>query len=1331
MAKVQNIFAKGIINKDSDSRFVDAAELIDAENFFVNTVDGESGGIGKNALGNILKTTYGILGKTVGVGVDRTYGLVYNLIKGITYDYIIEYDVTTSATEIVAQSSTGTRLNFRDGERIIDVEILGGNTRKDSLLKFSGDSNPPRILNIARSKTWGVNGFTAEEIMLIKAPPLYPPIVDQLNTLDEVENFLKDKFISFATRFKYKDNYYSAISSWQEYPFVPSKFQLDYSTCLNKGMINSFNACDITFQTGPREVIAIDLLFRYSNSSEVYKVDQFIKSERGWADNITIPTPIRFTNSKVYSILPEDQYYRSYDNVPENSVASTMAGNRGFFANYKEQKDLIDKNGLPVVMDYTVGYSSITPQSDVVPVSKLNATSLFDASTITDGKIRLDFSGVSLVKDGAIEILFNIKSIPVVPMISPTRAIFIFNKSYATILDKNYASITDVIADDAINEFKTGIEVYLNSLFANNFLVAPDNALPFPTSIFNGFVVSVISTNVIEITLPSMKYEIEVLPSGPNTFVKEYMQESATTAMVDSIGSKKSMKSYRSYEVVPFYRDLQGRKTTGLTSLRNNVFIPLSKSISKNVLTIDMSTTKPPAWATTYKFAIKETIKTYEEIYITDFYADGYFRWLRLEGTTKNKIKEGDSLLVKRDSFGVMSKPILVDVLELKSQIADFITGGAISELPGLYIKVKPEGFNLFVDPDKYKEYIQITSAKNGTPAVIMTIPGAIPISSIFTIKISSNFSNESQFNYYTSEIIALSDYPDFQTFFNAQINSKIFQGDSEDNVGVLFGGVFNKYLLTSDSFLIRGTSNGRDTTITPKRAFLSVKITLRTTAGFLIFEKQGVEEGTSLFYETPEVFDIVNGEHVLNGDNVVAGVHSLVNTFNCFVNGNGSESYQIQDAFNERYLSIDYLPLAVSPNKYEQINRYADITYSGVYNANSNINKLNEYNLYLANFKEDVDKSYGAIYKIKGEETNIQVYQESKDSQVFFGKDFLYNADGSTNLTQTSQVLGSQDLYVGDFGISTHSDSYDNYGINSYHTDVSRGVVIKKANNGLFEISSQGMRSYFKKLFRDNIINHINGKYDQFNDVYVLNIKMNNNPNDYVTWVYSDKDNGWLGRISFNPEDMCCVNGKFLSFYQGQIYEHNQPTGRNTFYGIEYPSTFKFNFSQMPSERKTYKTLEMEASDSWQMALETDQDKGYINASDFEKQEGVFRAYPRVSNNNIDSSLLSCQGIGNCTVNSLILEFSFNLESVISIGDEIRNSALQLVGTILSKTKNSLTLNAVANVVTGDYVLASKPQSIENQALLGYHMIVSASISKNTKTEVFAVSSEVIKSNT
>lgn len=1321
--KLQNTFSKGTVNKDVDSRFVDSAELIDAENFFVTTVDGPSGGIGKNALGNALKTAYNIVGgKTVGVGTNPSGNKVYNCINGTNHDYIIEYDVDTHSSAIVAQSTTGTRLNFRSGERIRNIDIIVSGIPYDAvtqqggnLMMLSGDSNPPRILNIERSKTWGVDGFSAEEIMLIKAPPLYPPVVEQVNTLDSKENYMEDKFISFSYRYKYKDGYHSPFSPWQSYSFTPGKFDLDFASFENKGMLNVFNACNISFNTGPREVMGVDLLFKESNSDIVYCIDKYDKVDEIWSDN-SVKT-IQFSNSKVYSIIPTDQYYRSMDYVPENTIAQTTAGNRAIFANYKDGKNLIDKNGNKVVMDYSVDFTSTMNQSLTATKTKLAGVSPYDASAIADGKVRIDFTGATLVKGAGVGIYFDLKSIVISPQIAPARPIATFKNTYYAILSNDYANIQAVI-NDSSNGFKSGILGYFSDLFKSGITPPPDTNTS-PAYNFVGFNVSVISTNVIEITLPKMRYETIVLPSGPNTFINEYYQDNNTTSGVESVGVKGSMRSFRSYEICQIYKDAQGRKTTALTSSNNTVFVPLKNSVTRNKLKVTIpSTQKPPEWATTYKFGLKENKGSYEEIYASIFYADGVYRWVRLDGTNKNKVQEGDTLLVKKDISDVLSIPTYIKVLEVKLQEKDFITGNvdglgvAIVETAGLYMKFKPGNFSIDYSPKDFQNFDKHAGTVNGTPSLTFDITDPIPEGSVISFDLHSDYHRESEYNDYKNEFTANGNYANFKAFFDAQLAGIAF-------IGVGAGRTFPKEMTSATQLKITGTSAGVNSWAN-RRGFLDAKITVRTVSGYFIFETIGKETKNDVFYETPDVFTIVDGEHQFTD-------HILDKTFNCYVQGNGAESHQIRDAFNGKYISVDFSPTAVGIDEYKQVNRPVDITYSGVYNPGTNVNKLNEFNLSLANFKDDIDKSYGAIYKIKGKETNLQVYQESKDSQVFYGKDILLNADGSSNLSQISDVLGSQDLYEGEFGISTHSDSYDSYANDSYHTDVNRGVVIKKSNNGLFEISSQGLNNYFKTLFRDNVINHVNGTYDQFNGVYVLNIQYNTS--SYVTWVYSDKDNGWLGRITFNPEDMCCINGKFLAFKNGEIYEHNQLTGRNTFFGVEYPSKFTFNFSQNPSERKIYKTAEIEGTDAWQLALETDADKGYINSTDFEKQEGVYRAYTRTSNEAIDSSLLSCQGIGNCTISGLVLSFGFTLDDVISVGDEIRNSNLLLVGTILSKTQNSLTLNAVANISSGDFVLCSKPQSAESGGMLGYHMVVTATLSKNTKAEVYAVNSEVIKS--
>ena len=55
----------------------------------------------------------------------------------------------------------------------------------------------------------------------------------------------------------------------------------------------------------------------------------------------------------------------------------------------------------------------------------------------------------------------------------------------------------------------------------------------------------------------------------------------------------------------------------------------------------------------------------------------------------------------------------------------------------------------------------------------------------------------------------------------------------------------------------------------------------------------------------------------------------------------------------------------------YKQEHRFADLTYSGVYNDETNVNKLNEFNLGLANFKP-LEESYGPVQLLDGRKTDI-----------------------------------------------------------------------------------------------------------------------------------------------------------------------------------------------------------------------------------------------------------------------------------------------------------------------------------------------------------------------
>ncbi len=1453
--KLQNTFAKGIINKDSDSRFVDSNELTDAENYFVNTVDGSSNGVGKNALGNALKTAYTIAGaKTVGHGKDSSLNLLYNFIKGTTHDYIIEYNTETNLSVIIAQSSTGTLLNFKNGERITNVDIIESDIPYDPILKkggkllaFSGDSNPPRVLNINRAKTYGVNGFTADEISVMKPSPIFAPGIVMTTSIDGAENnFVNKKLINIGYRYKYLDGFYSSISSWTKPAFEPNSFKLDYQTYENNGMVNLSNAIDISFKTGPREVSKIELIFKESENDVLYVIDSFDKKELSWADNTT--KTFQLSKSKITKVLSEDQYFRDFDNVPLQAVAQTTIVNRLAYANYIEGRDIDVKvdfgvslastnpyigGNTTVISDYTdvVDYSNVIDfessedNGGSAPVSQMNFTTnevnvnmtgatdyllslvitpkagyittpytitLKDGATVvastvnvignqtlnyngssvknlksyitsglgffydckltynlynnggvisskyyyakyqlsfpkstgygstlagdivTKAKSVINISGYQFVSGQQIRINFELQSSLVLE--TKPSLTFFYN------ISSSYANLADFITRSS---FKSQLEQNFSLTFKNGFISNEGSIVSF-----TGFKLSYSGSNLTIIS-PKVVYKVtedSTIVENKNEFY--LINEAAFVTITEN--SFSSLHSNRDVEACLIYMDEQGRKTTAITSANNTIYIPAANSILVNKLKVTVNSA-PPSWAKYYKFGIKQTKKAYETVFGNEVYKDGIYRWIKLVGENKSKVNEGDMLIVKSDYSGPLEYLARTKVLEISVKEQDFIVGNKLAngsdliESPGLFMKIKQGDFNVEIDQNSFISFLGSGKRRYASESFVTTSPlfgetkdavfTPYPIKSgsqiLFSVSIKAYGSIAFE-NVFKKQITAQDSYDSIKLWWEAEIENL---NDWSDYVTKnLTEWKFN----TNQSFSVKPNRNG-----TASRDIMTdITFDVNFSGGTLVFETEPRENLLTPFYETPETFTITGGAHEFTD-------HILNDAFDCYAFGNGIESFKIQDALTGKSFTLGSNPKLENKDGYEQVNRYADITYSGVFNSSSNVNRLNEFNLSLANFKDDIDKSYGPIYKIKGIDTNIQICQEDKDSQVFYGKDILYNADGSSNLTRSEQVFGVQDTYNGEFGISTHPESYDVYAGLTFHTDVKRGVVLKKINNGLHEISKNGMRSYFKKLFRDNVINQVLGKYDQYHDVYVLNVKMNNNPNDYVTWVYSDDNNGWLGRITFNPEDMCRVNSKFFSFKNGEIYEHNQSTGRNTFYGIESPSTFSFNFSQLPSERKTYKTVELEATDSWQLLLKTDIDKGFINNSDFVLQEGVHRAYARTSNDVIDSAILSQQGVGNCSVDGLILIFNFDLESEVSIGDQVRDINMLLVGTILGKTARTLTLDTINNLVSGDFVVCSKSQSSESSGLLGYHMEVTATLSKNTKTEVFAVNTETSKSNT
>lgn len=208
---------------------------------------------------------------------------------------------------------------------------------------------------------------------------------------------------------------------------------------------------------------------------------------------------------------------------------------------------------------------------------------------------------------------------------------------------------------------------------------------------------------------------------------------------------------------------------------------------------------------------------------------------------------------------------------------------------------------------------------------------------------------------------------------------------------------------------------------------------------------------------------------------------------YNSFTYNTGLETCRIKDAFNAPVMRYSPRVTSIIEN-YEEEDKFASLTYSGVFQATTSINRLNEFNLSLANFK-NLDKRYGSVQKLKARDTDLLTLHQDKITSVLYGKNLLYDAVGGSQVASIPEVLGNQVAYPGEFGISDNPESFATWGDVCYFADEKRGSVIKLIGDQVIPISTQGMGSFWIDTMRDNPTNFKFGGFDPYNGFYVLSL--------------------------------------------------------------------------------------------------------------------------------------------------------------------------------------------------------------------------------------------------
>jgi len=654
------------------------------------------------------------------------------------------------------------------------------------------------------------------------------------------------------------------------------------------------------------------------------------------------------------------------------------------------------------------------------------------------------------------------------------------------------------------------------------------------------------SSQIIGLQLPAMEYVDDIVT--PTQRVFEYYNYIFVDATYQKISNPSSLHSNRGYEIGIVYMDEFNRSTTALVSPYNTQFVPCGASANKNSIQVTIPVDqRAPAWATRYKFVIKPDAENYETIYSNIFFTDPDTNnvWFLLEGDNMRKVEEGDRLIVKADTSGPSQNCVYSTVLEKVSQDYDFITPKEdTTALAGLYIKINPNTFNLVVDPNatiQPGKFSAFTGVSNPSSCKVIQYPMnltkeagydplnplweyedySIPAGSRIKFYARGNRSGGRNFcecngTLWEVTYTAARDYDNMNDWF---LGDDIAATLDNPNISVCGGATLEfqtGFGNTTCEFNTQKLRFDRDFTTNRlwlnysagwacsgigadfRRYFIEMEVEVFRALNTIIWETQPSDALPDIFFENNLSFAIdQDGNHDGNIQNqdIAGGIPAIIDTgfYNCFAFGNGAESYKIRDSLIGRSFNFGERVTTVAEQDYKAADKFSDITYSGIYNGESNINRLNEFNKGLSNFKH-CEGSFGSIMLLDGRNTDVLTLQEDKISYVLAGKNLLSDASAGGIITATPEVLGTQIARTEKYGISFNPESYIQWGFDRYFTDAKRGSVIQlkggeSQNEQLVAISNQNMRTWFRDKFNDSFNYQKLGGYDPYMNEYVLSM--------------------------------------------------------------------------------------------------------------------------------------------------------------------------------------------------------------------------------------------------
>ena len=1113
--------------------------------------------------------------------------------------------------------------------------------------------------------------------------------------LEQEEPLFEFKFPRFAYRYKYEDGEYSSFSPFSEIAFLPDEFDYNPKKGYNLGMTNNIRSLTISgFKPSdiPYDVKEVDLLYKESNSTNVYSVKTFDSDDTEWTSN-----SFNIESEIIYATLPSDQLLRPWDNVPLKAKAQEMIGNRLIYGNYTQNYDLTDYNNNIVKPKFDVIIEQPTNKSVVV---KSPSKSIKSLRTYQLGIVYKDKYG---------------RETPVLTDNSGSKKI---GKKAAD----NYNNINVKLTNPTYPSWATHFKYYIKEPSNEYYNLAMDrwyNAeddniwLSFPSSERNKvqedrFLILKKKHDSDDFVKEDAKYKVIAISNEAPDFLKESKKSKGimeTNFLASGFPQKEG--TFVDIGATEFEEETFGAGENSNPEIisKSDLYIRFKagSNLSKYYEVVSFAkVSNPDRYRITIDKVFKEDVSfagtagspisglkleiAQQVIENKPEFTGRFFVKVYKDQTLQNNIL---SKINQQTSYGIVAKEKMF-VIKNKSNSKSWwrdankgngdVNAGWFFDNNNTYNNHDTGGGSL--DPTERREG-KIIGGKNsgyGIQAGRKTISIAYHW---FGGRDRDGWKtkwnqfpsddDDQQYKDFVSALendgmkFRLTDDPTntvyeikkhLRTHLVAYDQSRVKIGKFASMRVIRWTLALDKPIKWSPETNVTGIINNKSNGtgfefLTPYNDDKEF-----TTDNPAIWETEPLEDvGLDLYYEASNAYPI----------NQHGSMHTL-NWYNCYSFGNGVESNRIRDDFNAVQIDKGPKVSTILAEQYKQEVKKTGLIFSGIFNSTSGINRTNQF--IIANpITKDLNPYYGSIQKLysRTRDGDLITLCEDKSLKILADKDALYNADGNANLTSVNRVLGQAIPYVGEFGISKNPESFVQYGFRSYWADKNRGVVLRLSNDGLEEISDKGMSDFFS----DNlaVATSVVGSYD--NDKGLYHITLNNN-----TISYKENVRGWTTRCSFIQESGLSLNNKFYTFKDGNLWVHYSNDLRNNFYGVQYNSTIKLLINDAPSSIKSFTALNYEGSQAVQYTYDIDPNDGetdsqvktkngwFVNSittdqqtgsiKEFKNKEGKWFNYIKgeaTTLSNLDTKEFSVQGIGNpSVVGSLVPQYVITVSDT---GDE------------------------------------------------------------------------------